>query len=188
MDKLFIILKDLLPLEVAALIVIFIYFLKVFKDLAGDFIKLAQQQVEYMKQRVESVDKTTGIFERTVEHQEKDLKRLYGLNDKLKEQLEIKKEEGVERLDNQLKDIVQSLEEIRQEKISKEELDKLKAEITKAKQETTNNYSTLINSLSVVKPTSITEEKFHNKIFVVMPYSEEAQRRYEILNQLKHFL
>ena len=68
MDKVFSLLKDLLPLEIAALIVIFIYFLKLFKDLASDFNKIAQLQAEYMRQRVESVDKTTTIFERTVAH------------------------------------------------------------------------------------------------------------------------
>jgi len=76
MDTLFKILKDLMPLQIAALIVIVVYFLKVFKDISTVFVNLAKQQAEYMKQRVDSVGKTAGIFERTVTHQERDLKRL----------------------------------------------------------------------------------------------------------------
>jgi hypothetical protein len=86
-ETIFKILKDLLPLEIAALILIFIYFLKVFKDIASNFITLAEKQAEYLSERLASVDKTTKIFERTIQHQEYDLKRLYEVNEELKQQL-----------------------------------------------------------------------------------------------------
>jgi hypothetical protein len=181
MDKLIALLRDLLPLEIAALIVIFIYFLKLFKELATDFNKIAQQQAEYMRLRVESVDKTTSIFERTVEHQEKDLRRLYELNDKLKEQLEIKKEEGIERLDAQLNDVVESLEQIRQEKLSKEEVDRLKGDLEVAKRDTSAKYSLMIESLSSQEKEDVKIGKGLQKVFVVMPYTKDAAERYEFI-------
>jgi len=184
MDKILQFLKDLLPLEIAALIVIFIYFLKLFKDLASDFNKIAQQQAEYMRQRVESVDKTTSIFERTVEHQEKDLKRLYELNEKLKGNIETKKEEGIERLDSQLKDVVESIEQLREEKLSIEETSKLKAELDIAKRDTTAKYTSLIETLETPEQKELVKISEIKKVFVVMPYSEEASRRYELIKSV----
>ena len=46
MDKVFELLKDLLPLEIAGLIVIFLYFLRAFKNIAGQFVAVSQQQAE----------------------------------------------------------------------------------------------------------------------------------------------
>lgn len=181
MDKLIGLLRDMLPLEIAVLLVVFIYFLKLFKDLATDFNKIAQQQAEYMKQRVESVDKTTSIFERTVEHQERDLKRLYELNDKLKEQIEIKKEEGIERLDAQLNDVVESLEQIRQEKLPKEEFDRLKGDLEVAKRDTSAKYTSMIESLASDEKQDVQISKGFQKVFVVMPYTKDASERYELI-------
>lgn len=184
MDKLLSLLRDLLPLEIAALIIIFIYFLKLFRNLASDFNKIAQQQAEYMRQRVESVDKTTTIFERTVEHQERDLQRLYEINEKLKRGIETKKEEGVERLDKQLDDVVEGLEQVRQEKISKEEFERLKGELSAAKQQTSARYSSLIQSLSDVQDNEIVETSSITKAFVVTSYTTDASHRYELIREI----
>ncbi len=188
MDKLLEFLKDIVPIQIAALIVIFIYFLKVFKDLAGEFIKISQQQAEYMKQRVESVDKTTSIFERTVQHQEKDLQRLYELNEKLKDGAETKKEQEIGRLDAQLNDIVSSIEELRQQKLSRSELEKLESDIERAKQDTTERYTALMETLERSDPIIEDEESsaHQRSVFVVMPYTEEAKLRYEIVKKTLH--
>ncbi len=184
MSELLKLLKDFLPLEIAALIVIFIYFLKVFKDISNDFVDLAKQQAEYMKERVDSVDKTTGIFERTVDHQEKDLKRLYDINEQMKQELESKKNQTVSRLDEQMDEVVRGLEDIRRDKISHEEMEKLKADLAKAKADATEEYTHAIQRLSSVENVALTKTGMLNKAFVVMPFSERHKETYETIREI----
>lgn len=184
MDELLKLLKDLLPVEIAVLIVIFIYFLKVFKDISNDFVNLAKQQAEYMKERVDSVDKTTGIFERTVNHQEKDLKRLYDINEQMKQELESKKDQTVSRLDEQMNEVVRGIEDIRRDKISSEEMAMFEANLAKAKTDATEEYTQAIKRLSSIKDVALVKTRVPHKAFVVMPFSEGHKETYEAIRNI----
>ncbi len=173
MEKVFALLTDLLPLEIAGLIVIFLYFLKVFKDLASQFVSISQQQAEYMRQRVDSIDKTTSIFERTVEHQEKDLKRLYEVNEQMKRALEDEKGQAIARLDDQLGDIVKSMEDIRRERLSKEEFDRLTDEVNRVKRDTLRHYDATIEKLAAIDTQSEDTPSKIEHVFLAMPCTED---------------
>lgn len=179
MDTLFQLLKDILPLEIAGLIVVFLYFIKVFKDMSGEFVKISQQQAEYMKQRVESVDKTTSIYERTVQHQERDLKRMYELNDKMKQELVERKDEAVSSLDNQLNEIVKSIEEIKKDKLSNAELKKMQDNVEVAKINATRQYEEAISALSSIEEIKLTIDK----AFVIMSYGADKLHIFDVIKK-----
>lgn len=175
MDLLFSLLKDLLPIQVAILIVIFIYFLKLFKDIAEQFLNVSQKQIEYLKDRLDSLDKTTQIFDRTVQHQEKDLKRMYELNEQLKTKLTEEKDEKLARLDNQMADMLKELETIRSRKPSDEEVSKIREGTDKAKQTAEALYEFAISKLPVT--TTATDASYPQRplksCFVIMPFHKE---------------
>lgn len=147
MDKVFQILQELVPIGVAALIAVSVYFFKVFKDLSDKVTKVAQQQAEYMKERVESVDKTTAIFERTVQHQEKELKRLYQLNQEMKRKLETKKDKNVAFFHGQLETLIKSIE-TKAGRALKGELEKLSLKASMVRDDTAKAYDEIIQHLS----------------------------------------
>lgn len=186
MKEIFAILKDTLPLQVSILIVIFLYFLKAFRDIANEFIKIAQQQASYMKERVDSVDKTTTIFERTVKHQEKDLERLYASNKKLQEDLKERKEQGINRLDEQLEEVIKNIEELRQETISREELEHLREQVSLAKEGAEGEYRNTVQSLSHLieeRPKRSIAPKEMLRGLILMPFSEAHLERYAAIQE-----
>jgi tetratricopeptide (TPR) repeat protein len=113
MKDFFDVLKEYVPLWLAFISLAFGYlaflYTKIFKqtnDLAAKQAQLAEKQAEYLQNRIDTIDKATGIFERTVKHQETDINRLYKTNEKLvKERLD--KEEELAKLkielDNRLR-------------------------------------------------------------------------------------
>lgn len=76
MTKIVAILEKLVPLWLALLAVAYGYLVILFRKASKEFISISQKQADYLKDRVDVVDKTTGIFERTIERQEKELKEL----------------------------------------------------------------------------------------------------------------
>src|SRR3954468_9386311 len=104
MKDFFDVLKEYVPLWLAFISLAFGYlaflYTKIFKqtnDLAAKQAQLAEKQAEYLQNRIDTIDKATGIFERTVKHQETDINRLYKTNEKLvKERLD--KEEELAKL------------------------------------------------------------------------------------------
>lgn len=69
-------LKELLPVWALMLVAGFGYLLILFKRASDRFLDLASKQADYLKDRVEVVDKSTGIFARTIDQQEKEILRL----------------------------------------------------------------------------------------------------------------
>ena len=178
MDKVFEILEKLIPLEIAALIVIFLWFLKAFKDIASNFQEIAYRQIEYLNQRVSSVDKTTEIFERTVDHQENDLKRLYEANESLKNELEKAKEEARKAIEEQYEEILSQQET---DKANKSDIEALRKEIEAAKSEVTADYDLVIQKLeSTEQQTGLPRKP--ESCFVLMPmdsaFSEDLYSMY----------
>jgi hypothetical protein len=49
---------------------------RLYKKISNKFIKLSEKQTEYLKDRVDIIDKLTGIFERTINQQEDEIKKL----------------------------------------------------------------------------------------------------------------
>jgi hypothetical protein len=76
MDKLLEALTKLVPAGVAIGIVAFLYLVLLFKRASDRFIDLSQKQSEFLKDRIEIVDKTSVIFTRTIEQQEKEIRKL----------------------------------------------------------------------------------------------------------------
>src|SRR6185437_357172 len=69
-------LAKLLPLWAVVGLVGFGYLVILLKRASDRFAELAATQATFMKERVEVVDKSTTIFQRTIEQQEKEVKRL----------------------------------------------------------------------------------------------------------------
>ncbi len=133
METIFTVLEKLLPVELAVLIIIFIYFLKLFKDIATDFISIADRQSKYLKERVDSVDKTTHIFERTIKHQEKDLSRIYEQYEGLQNELLDEREKRIAAIERQKEEFLSSVEKIEGRKLTPEEIDSITSELEEAK-------------------------------------------------------
>jgi hypothetical protein len=76
MDKLLEALTKLVPAGVAIGIVAFLYLVVLFKRASDRFIDLSQKQSEFLKDRIEIVDKTSVIFSRTIDQQEKEIRKL----------------------------------------------------------------------------------------------------------------
>lgn len=70
------ILASLVPLWVAFLAIAFGYLIYLFKRVSNELISLSEKQAEYLRDRVEVVDKTTNIFSRTIDQQEKEIEKL----------------------------------------------------------------------------------------------------------------
>jgi hypothetical protein len=69
-------LKELLPLWALLLVLGFGYLILLFKKSSDRFLEIATKQADYLTARVDVVDKSTGIFTRTIEQQEKEIRRL----------------------------------------------------------------------------------------------------------------
>ena len=75
-DKLLESLAKLVPVGVAIAIVAFIYLVILFKRVSERFIELNQKQAEFLKDRVDVIDKTSVVFTRTIDQQEKEIRKL----------------------------------------------------------------------------------------------------------------
>ena len=76
MIKIFDILEKFMPLWLSLLVLCFGYLVFLYKKLFVKMSDLAEKQSQYLKDRIESVDKTTVIFERTINRQESEIKQL----------------------------------------------------------------------------------------------------------------
>lgn len=76
MEKLLDILADLVPVWVAFLAIAFGYLVYLFRKASKEFISLGEKQAEYLRDRVDVVDKATTIFSRTIDQQEKEISKL----------------------------------------------------------------------------------------------------------------
>lgn len=172
------ILKEFVPLWLALITLGFGYLIFLYTKIFRQTNQLAEKQAKYLKERIDSVDKTTGIFERTVKHQEGDLNRLYEVNKELKEQLKKRKDAELKNLDEQLNDISQNL--IKNSEFQQNEFEKLKDEIAKTKNSTLIKYDKIIQNLDLVTNSKSKIEKI-KRVFVIMPYSEQANKNYQII-------
>ena len=182
MKDIFDILKEIMPVWLVLMTLAFGYLLFLYTKIFKQTNQLAEKQADYLKDRVDTVDKTTNIFERTVKHQETDLNRLYELNQQLQQKLEKQKDIELKNLDEQLKDITGSLKSLNENQISKQELEKIKSEISITKSSTVEKYDALIKDLNnPEKPTEVSKLK---KAFVIMPYSENSNANYNIIKDV----
>ncbi len=69
-------LKDLLPVWALLLVAGFGYLLVLIRRASDRFLEIAAKQADYLKDRIDVVDKSTGIFTSTIEQQEKEITRL----------------------------------------------------------------------------------------------------------------
>ena len=77
MKDLYDILKDLLPIWLVLILLCLVYLIYLYTKISKKTNDLAEKQTQYLMERIDSVDKTTCIFERTIRSQEYDLNRLY---------------------------------------------------------------------------------------------------------------
>jgi ribosomal protein S15P/S13E len=75
-DKFLELLSSLVPAWIAFLTIAFGYLVYLFRRASKEFISLSEKQSEYLKDRVEVVDKATTIFTRTIGQQEKEIANL----------------------------------------------------------------------------------------------------------------
>ncbi len=75
-DKFLELLSSLVPAWIAFLAIAFGYLVYLFRRASKEFISLSEKQSEYLKDRVEVVDKATTIFTRTIGQQEKEIAKL----------------------------------------------------------------------------------------------------------------
>ena len=80
-------LQKLLPLELALIAAAFFYLLVLFKHISDKFIKLAEDQVRYTHQRLEVIEKSVGISDKTFEFHKKQIKELEAIAQKQEQQL-----------------------------------------------------------------------------------------------------
>ena len=89
MEKLLDLLLKLVPVWIAFLAIAFGYLVYLFKKATSEFILLSKQQAEYYKERFEIVDKSTVVFRRVINQQEKEIQsleeRVKGLIDNVSE-------------------------------------------------------------------------------------------------------
>jgi hypothetical protein len=76
MTELLGVLKDLLPLWAVVLLFGFGYLIVLVKRASDRFLDIAEKQTKYLTDRVDVVDKSTAIFTRTIDQQEKEIRRL----------------------------------------------------------------------------------------------------------------
>jgi len=74
--ELLVFLQKLLPLWAVAVVFGVGYLIVLLKKASGAFLDIAKQQADFLKDRLEVVDKSTGIFARTIDQQEKEIKGL----------------------------------------------------------------------------------------------------------------
>jgi len=77
MDNFLDLLSELVPVAVAFIAITFGYLVYLFKQVGKEFIQASKEQSEYLKDRVDVVDKSSQIFTRTIEQQEKEIKELH---------------------------------------------------------------------------------------------------------------
>lgn len=183
MKDFFDILKEFVPLWLTLITLGFGYLIYLYTRIFKQTNELAEKQAQYLKERIDTVDKTTGIFERTVKHQEGDLNRLYEVNEKLKEQLEKDKDFDLKKLDEQLNDISYNLKLIKDSQVNKDELERLKEEIDNTKNSTIIKYDNLIQNLDIKEITKEKVEKLKS-VFVIMPFTEQATRNYQVIKNI----
>ncbi|MBK7230636.1 MAG: hypothetical protein IPH97_17610 [Ignavibacteriales bacterium] len=185
METIIEILKNLLPLWLVLIACGFGYLIYLFSKTSNRFIALSEKQTEYLKDKLETVGTATEIFERTVIHQEKDLKRLYELNEKLKLEIEKKKVAGLKSLDEQLEDISKNIQLLQKDEKQKNyEIIEIRKEIEAAKKATINKYD---NYIKYIEQSEIFAEKkndFKKQIFVATPNSELGKKRYNIIKEV----
>lgn len=92
MDSLLKLLSDLIPLWAAVAVGGLVYLIVLIRKTSERFLEISNKQVEFMKDRVDVVDKSTTIFERTIERQEKEVKTLNEQLARLTSQLQNTKE------------------------------------------------------------------------------------------------
>jgi len=74
-----------MPLWLALISLAYIFLIYLYTKIFKQTIDLAEKQSQDLKQKVDMIDKTTSIFERTVLNQEKDIEKLKrSLKEKLK--------------------------------------------------------------------------------------------------------
>ena len=189
MKAVFEILKELIPLWLLIIALGFGYLIFLFTKIFNKTNQLAEKQSKFLQDRLDSVDKTTNIFERALNRQELDIKNSEKVIEELKERLSSDKESDLNNLDQQLADISKALNEIKEQQIDREQLTKLKDEIEQTKSRVTTDYEKLdkslsqITSQSEIRHTESVDLKVEN-VFVIQPSSTEATTRYEIIKEV----
>lgn len=187
MKAVFEILKELIPLWLLIIAIGFGYLIFLFTKIFNKTNQLAEKQSKFLQDKLDSVDKTTNIFERALNRQELDIQNREKLIQELKERLSNDKEIDLNNLDQQLADISKALNEIKEQQVDREQLTKLKDEIEQTKTRVATDYEKLDNSLSQitskseVKPKEIVKVR---NVFVIHPASSKAKNRYEIIKEV----
>lgn len=102
MDKVLELLRELMPAWAALATLAIGYLVYLFKKASDKFISLADKQAEYLRDRFEVVDKSTTIFSRTIEQQEKEIDKLTKQIGRLSNELEDTRRVSTERAIDEL--------------------------------------------------------------------------------------
>lgn len=102
LEKLLELLLKLVPVWIAFLAIAFAYLIYLFKKASNEFISINKQQAAYLKDRFEVVDKSTVVFTRVIDQQEKEIKsleqRVQGLTERVSENRSTVADLGVEEI------------------------------------------------------------------------------------------
>ncbi len=177
MKAFFEILKELIPLWLLVISIGFGYLIFLYTRIFNKTNKLAESQADYYKDRLDSVETTIGIFEKTVKHQE-------SVISDLTKKLEDSKELEIESYDLQIADINKSLNDIRDNQIKEEQLKKIIGEIEKTKELTIQNYDRIIEEVKH-KPikNQIIREKPIKRVFLSSGYTENYQKKLDCVQR-----
>lgn len=154
------------------------------------YTKLINSQNNFYKDKIDSIDKTTGIFERTVKHQESDLKKKHTEIESLKSKLENQKNEEENRFEKQLVYITETLDSIKDSN-KKEDLYRIQKEILTNKKITLTEYNFAINKLNLYSENLIYDKSKKRDIvklktaLVLFPHSNYSNERF---NSIKNIL
>ena len=100
MKELFDILKDLLPLWLVLIVICLIYLIYLYTKIFRKTNDLAEKQTQYFKERLDSVEKTTIIWDRALERHKIELEHECKKNKELEEKIYQLKIQGIENIIN----------------------------------------------------------------------------------------
>lgn len=183
MKDIFEILKQLMPLWLTLIVMGFGFLIYLYYKVSKQNNDLAEKQAAYLRERLDAFDKFTDMYEKSYNHQGKEIARLYGLNGKLEEALEMEKKIELNKLDQQLKEISQTIQDVKNLQIEKPEFDALKEEILKAKHFTEIKYNTLIQNINIHEEPE-DDTKKPQKAFLILPHFDDSDAKFKLIKSI----
>lgn len=76
MEQLFDLLRQFIPAWAALITIAVVYLIYQYKKVYEEYLSIAEKQTGYLKERVETVDKVTDIFDKTINRQQNEIEKL----------------------------------------------------------------------------------------------------------------